>query len=198
MERLNHALRQVPVPLVYLAGLAPLVLTLMQGFTGALGADPVKALEHALGLAALQFLIAGLAVTPLRRFAGLNLIRFRRALGLLAFFYMALHLLVWITLDLQFRWGQIGADLVKRPYIIVGMIGLVLAVPLAITSNDRMLRRLGGAAWRRLHRLTYAVVACGAIHFVMTTKTWTAESLIYLLLTGLLLALRLTPRRAAA
>lgn len=198
MEWLNTRLRGVPVWAVYAAGALPVLWTLGRGFAGDLGADPVKALEHALGLTALQFLIAGLAVTPLRRFAGLNLLRFRRALGILAFVYIALHLMVWVALDLQFRWGQIGADLVKRPYIIVGMAAFLLAVPLVATSNNAALRRMGPVAWRKLHRLTYLVVPLGAIHFVMLGKTWTAESMTYLLICVILLALRLSPRRAAA
>lgn len=196
MQGLNGLLRRVPVWAVYLAGTGPLILTVLQGMAGGLGADPVKALEHALGLTALQFLVAGLAVTPLRRFAGLNLLRFRRALGLLAFFYMALHFTVWVALDLQFRWAEIGTDLTKRPYIIVGMVALMLAVPLAMSSNDSAVRRLGPQVWRRLHRLAYVIGPLGAVHFVMTGKTWAAESLIYLGLTAFLLALRLTPRRA--
>lgn len=198
MERVNALLRRVPVGAVYLAGVLPFLWTLWRGFTGGLGIDPVKALEQALGLHALQFLVAVLAVTPLRRHAGLNLMRFRRALGVLAFLYMALHFLVWVTLDLQFRWAEIGGDLVKRPYIIVGMAALLLALPLAATSNDAALRRMGSLAWRRLHRLTYLVVPLGAIHFVMLSKTWALEPLAYLAAAILLLALRLNPRRAAA
>ncbi|THD85779.1 protein-methionine-sulfoxide reductase heme-binding subunit MsrQ [Aliigemmobacter aestuarii] len=198
MDRVNALLRRLPVGAVYLAGVLPFVWTFGRGLTGGLGVDPVKALEQALGLYALQFLVAVLAVTPLRRHLGLNLLRFRRALGVLAFLYMALHLLVWVTLDLQFRWAEIGADLVKRPHIVVGMAAFLLALPLALTSNDAALRRLGGLAWRRLHRLTYVVLPLGAIHFVMLSKTWALEPLAYLAAAILLLVLRLNPRRAAA
>jgi methionine sulfoxide reductase heme-binding subunit len=180
---------------VYLLGLVPLALLVMQAMTGGLGVDPVKELEHQLGMLGLQLLIAGLLVTPLRRLAGLNLLRFRRAIGLLAFFYICLHLLTWVFLDLQLRWSEIGADLVKRPHIIAGMLGFVALVPLALTSNDRALRRLGAAAWQRLHLLTYVAVLLGAVHYLMLVKTWTAEPVLYALAAAGLVALRLLWRR---
>ncbi|MFN3644698.1 MAG: protein-methionine-sulfoxide reductase heme-binding subunit MsrQ [Gemmobacter sp.] len=183
---INGALRPVPQWALYLAGAAPAAILVVQLFTGGLGVDPVKALEHALGLYALQFLIAGLAITPLRRLTGINLVRWRRALGLIGFGYVALHLAVWVTLDLQFRWGEIGADIVKRPYITVGMLGFALLVPLAWTSSDGAIRRLGGAAWRRLHWLVYPAVLAGAIHYVWLVKAWPIEPILYL---GTVLAL---------
>jgi methionine sulfoxide reductase heme-binding subunit len=195
MQGVNGALRRVPPWAVYLLGLVPLVLLVMQAMTGGLGVDPVKALEHQLGMLGLQLLIAGLLVTPLRRLAGLNLLRFRRAIGLLAFFYICLHLLTWVFLDLQLRWSEIGADLVKRPHIIAGMLGFVALVPLALTSNDRALRRLGAAAWQRLHLLTYVAVLLGAVHYLMLVKTWTAEPVLYALAAAGLVALRLLWRR---
>ena len=187
---LNGALRRVPTWAVYGLGLVPLAALVWQALSGQLGIDPVKALEHQLGLTALQLLLAGLLVTPLRRWAGINLIRYRRAIGLLAFLYAALHLLVWVLLDLQLRWSEIGADLVKRPYIIVGMLGLASLVPLAVTSNGWSVRRLGAAAWQRLHRLTYAAVLLGALHYLLLVKVWSAESMLYALAAVLLVALR--------
>jgi sulfoxide reductase heme-binding subunit YedZ len=192
---LNGALRRVPTWAVYGLGLLPLAILIWQALTGALGIDPVKALEHQLGLTALQLLVAGLLVTPLRRWAGVNLIRFRRAIGVLAFVYVALHLLVWVLLDLQLRWSEIGADLVKRPYIIVGMLGFACLVPLALTSNDWSVRRLGAVAWRRLHRLTYVAVLLGALHYLLLVKVWSAEPLLYALGAAGLVALRWLWRR---
>ncbi|GAA6200871.1 protein-methionine-sulfoxide reductase heme-binding subunit MsrQ [Aquicoccus sp. SU-CL01552] len=193
LDRLNSGLRRVPVWAVYLAGALPAPLLLYQGATGGLGVEPIKALEHGLGDWALRFLIAGLVVTPLRRRVGLNLMRFRRALGLLAFFYVCLHLLAWLGLDVRIP-AQIWADIVKRPYITVGMAGFLLLLPLALTSNALAVRRLG-ARWRRLHRLVYPAVLLGAVHFVMLRKGLQLEPLIYLTVMLALLALRLPVRR---
>jgi len=197
IDPLNRALRKIPPWLIYLAGLWFVVWPFWLGLTGRLGPEPIKALEHVLGQRALQLLILGLAITPLRRFVGLNLIRFRRAVGLTAFFILVAHLCVWLFLDLK-SWDLIAKDLFKRPYIIVGMTALTLAVPLAITSNGYSVRRLGAAAWGRLHRLTYGVVLLGGIHFVMSVKGWQPEPLLYLTTILILLALRLIPRRRAA
>jgi len=136
-------------------------------------------------------------VTPLRRFTGISLIRFRRLLGLLAFYYISMHLLVWLVLDIQDP-ARIWADIVKRPYITVGMIGFLLLVPLALTSNNASIRKLG-VRWRQLHMLVYPAVILGAVHFVMLRKGWQIEPLVYLGLFVAVLALRLKvalPRRS--
>lgn len=160
------------------------------GFTGGLGMEPIGALEHRLGEAGLQLLIASLAVTPLRRFTGVNLIRFRRMLGLMTFYFIFLHLLVWLVLDVQIP-AQIWADIVKRPYITVGMAGFALLIPLAVTSNSFSIRRMGPVAWRRLHKLAYGAAILGAVHFVLLVKGWQIEPLIYLGVILTLLAARL-------
>jgi methionine sulfoxide reductase heme-binding subunit len=200
VQEVNAALRRIPAGAVYLLGLVPLAWLVGLGFTGGLGADPVKAVEHSLGLTGLQLIVAGLCVTPLRAVTGISLLRFRRALGLMAFLYVTLHLLVWVLLDLQLRWAEMGADIVKRPYILAGFIGFLLMVPLAATSNDRAVRRMGALAWRQLHRLTYGVALAGAIHFLWLVKTWRAEPVVYLAAILALLAVRavLALRRRAA
>ena len=178
IDTLNQSLRKLPTwPLYIVAALYPCFL-LYQGLTGALGVDPVKVMEHDLGRKGLQMIILSLCVTPLRRFLGLNLLRFRRAIGLIAFFYVALHLLVWLVLDVQIL-SQIWADILKRPYITIGMAGFVLLVPLAITSNNWSVRRLG-RKWNLLHKLAYVAVLLGAVHFVMLVKGFRLEPLIYL------------------
>jgi sulfoxide reductase heme-binding subunit YedZ len=189
IDAINTALRRIPTWVLYLLGSLYPVWLLYLGMTGGLGADPVKALEHELGERALQLLILGLAVTPLRRFVGVNLIRFRRALGVLTFTYVALHLLVWLLLDVQIV-SQILADIAKRPYITIGMAGFVLMVPLALTSNDASVKRLG-RKWKRLHLLTYPAAFLGGLHYVMLAKGFQIEPLIYLTLIVVLLALRL-------
>ena len=190
IDRLNQGLRKVPVWLLYLLGALYPGWLLYLGLTGGLGPDPVKALEHALGEAALQLLILGLAVTPLRRFLGLNLLKFRRSVGLLAFTYVALHLLVWLLLDVQIM-SQVLNDILKRPYITIGMVGFALLLPLALTSNNLSLRRLGAGRWRRLHLLTYPAVLLAALHFVMLVKGFQIEPLIYLSVVLFLLLCRI-------
>ena len=192
--RINGALRRVPAWPVYVLGMAPAVWYFWLGLTGGLGPEPIKELEHRLGLAGLQFLIAGLAVTPLRRLTGVSLIRYRRAIGLVAFFYIALHLAVWLGLDLG-SWKLIWADILKRPYITVGMAGFLLLVPLALTSSNAAVRRLGPVRWRRLHRLVYVAVPLGAIHFAMLVKGVPVEPLAYLAAILALLALRIRGSR---
>ncbi len=186
---LNTWMRRVPAWVVYIALALPAPWLVYLGATGGLGVEPIKALEHELGLLALQLVIVGLAITPLRRFAGLNLLKFRRAIGLMTFFYVALHLLVWLVLDVQIL-AQIWADILKRPYITVGMVGFALMVPLALTSNNWSVRKLG-ARWRGLHKLTYGAAILGGVHYVMLAKGFQIEPLVYLGVILALLALRL-------
>ena len=198
-QTINGALRRVPTWPVYLIGALPPFWYLYLGFTGGLGVEPITELEHRLGLLGLQMLIAVLAVTPLRRFTGISLIKFRRALGLLAFYYIACHLLVWLVLDVQIL-SQIWADIVKRPYITIGMAGFVLLLPLAATSNNWSIRRMGPMGWKRLHQLSYAAAILGSVHYVMLVKGWQIEPLLYLGAILLLLLARLpgVRRRATA
>src|SRR5262245_31230695 len=157
---------------IYIVGMLPAVSTFYFGFTDQLGADPQKTLERTLGLWALRFLIVCLAVTPLRRLGGPNLVRYRRAIGLLAFYYAALHLTVYTVLDQGLDLAAIWADILKRPYITIGMLAFLVLVPLAVTSNAPMIRRLGAGAWQRLHRLVYLAAAAAAVHFIMLVKSW--------------------------
>jgi sulfoxide reductase heme-binding subunit YedZ len=193
LDRANAFARRVPTWVVYTLGVVPLGFLVWGVLTNTVGADPVKAVEHRLGILGLQFLIASLAITPLRR-VGLNLIRFRRALGLLAFFYVALHLTAWVWLDMGLRWSEMAADLWKRPYIIAGMVGFAALLPLALTSTNAAIRRMGPAAWGRLHRLAYLAILAGVLHFVLLSKVWTTEVLVYAGLSLGLLAIRLLPK----
>ncbi len=175
---------------LYISGMTPAVLYFYWGLTNQLGADPQNVLERALGLWALRFLIASLAITPLRQLGGPSLYRFRRALGLLAFYYAVLHLAVYMVLDKGLDLPSIVADIIKRPYITVGMLAFVILIPLAVTSNAAMIRRLG-ANWRKLHRLAYVAAAAAALHFIMLVKVWPGEPLIYAGLVAALLLFRL-------
>ena len=156
-----------------------------------LGADPIKTLEKLLGLWALRFLIACLAMTPLRQLFGINLLRYRRQIGLLTFFYATLHLTTYTVLDQDLDFGAIVTDIAKRPYILIGMCAFTLLVPLALTSNNVSVRRLGGKAWARLHKIVYAAIALGAIHFVLVVKSWPLEPLVYAGIVAALLGYRL-------
>lgn len=195
-ERVNGALRRVPTAPVYALGLVPAVWLWWLGFTGGLGPEPIRALERELGLIGFQFLLASLCVTPLRRHCGLNLLRFRRALGLLAFAYVAQHLGVWLVLDLGDP-ARIVAEIAKRPWVSVGMLGFAAMLPLALTSTDRAIRRLGAARWRALHRLAYAAAGAGAVHYLMVVKSWPLEPVLWALGAAGLLAVRLIPVRSA-
>lgn len=192
---INTYSRKVPAWVVYvIGGLYPFWL-LWLALSGGLGVDPAKAMEHALGERALQLLILGLAITPLRKHLGINLIKFRRAVGLTAFYLVFAHLLVWLVLDVQLL-VQIWADILKRPYITIGMVAFLLMVPLAVTSNNRSVRKLG-RRWHKLHKLTYAVCLLGGLHFVMLAKGFQLEPLLYLGAVIGLLLLRLKPRQRA-
>lgn len=195
VEALNAGLRRLPVWPFYLVGFAPAGRYLWLAVQNRLGADPVQALEHKLGLIALQLLIAVLAVTPLREQTRVNLLRFRRMLGLMAFYYVIMHFAVWLLLDRQLGWVEILKDLTKRPYVIIGMSALLTLVPLALTSWDGAVRRMGGAAWRRLHKLAYPAAALAAIHFVWLVKAWPPEPLVYAAVVLALLAYRALPAR---
>ena len=195
-DRINGFMRRVPVWLVWVLYLMPAPILLYMGATGGLGIEPVEALEHEFGEIALQLLIIGLCITPLRRFLGVNLLRFRRAIGLLAFFYVVLHLLVWAVLDLQ-SLERVWADILKRPYITIGMLAFGLMVPLAVTSNNWSVRRLG-RSWRRLHVLVYPAALLGALHFIWLRKGFQLEPLLYMAVILALLLLRSIPKRKQA
>ncbi len=188
-QRINSALRKLPAWPLYIIGALPPLWFLWLGLTGGLGVEPIKALERELGGLGLKMLIATLAVTPLRDLTGINLVKFRRAIGLLTFYYIVCHLLVWLVLDVQIV-SQIWADIIKRPYITIGMAGFVLMIPVAITSNNLSIRKLGPKKWKRLHQLTYACAILGSIHFVMLVKGFQLEPLIYLATIMVLLAMR--------
>ncbi|GAB4285149.1 MAG: sulfoxide reductase heme-binding subunit YedZ [Roseovarius sp.] len=186
---IDRLLRRLPVWPIYAGSTAHALWRFAEAAAGRMGPNPVEALEHAYGKAALWLLVAGLAVTPLRRLARINLYRFRRALGLSCFLFVVLHLVVWAVLDVQSA-ARVWADIVKRPYITIGMSAFALLVPLAATSNEFSLRRLG-PAWRRLHRLVYPAAVLAGLHYVWLAKGFQIEPLVYLALILGLVALRL-------
>lgn len=194
IDRINKYVRKVPSWLIYVASTLYVAWLFYLGMTGGLGPEPINAIERELGITALQAVTLGLAVTPLRKHLGVNLMKHRRAIGVTAFFLVTAHLLVWLLLDVQ-SLERIWADIVKRPYITIGMLAFVLMLPLGVTSNNWSVRKLG-PLWRTLHKLTYGVSILGGVHFVMLAKGFQLEPLIYLgLIVGfLVLRLKSIPR----
>lgn len=157
-----------------------------------LGANPVQFVEYATGRATLRFLVITLAITPARKIFRIpQLIRFRRMLGLFTFFYLCLHFLSYLGIDKYFMWGQIWADLHKRPYIIAGFIGFLLLLPLALTSTAASIRWLGGKRWRQLHRLIYGAAVAGVVHYYWQVKSDKRAPLTYAAIFGVLFAWRI-------
>lgn len=175
----NSVARVIPAWVMYILLVIPGV-ALFWSVLQTPGPNPVETLEHGLGEFALRILILGLLITPLRDLFGWNLIKFRRSIGLMAFFYVLAHLLVYLLLDKQLEWDPIIKDITKRPYIIVGVVSFLILLPLAITSNNLSIRKLGPVVWRRLHIGVYAACILGAAHFVLLKKTWQFEPLLYL------------------
>ncbi len=186
---LSPRLRKASIWMLYLLGLLPAAWGFWLGATGRLPGNPVKEFEHLLGLWALRFLIATLAVTPLRDLSGINLLRYRRALGLLAFWYALMHFTTYMVLDQFLNVAAIVEDITRRPFITIGMAGLLMLVPLALTSNNWSIRKLG-SRWGKLHRLVYVAAAAGALHYAMSVKIVGPQQWIYIAIIALLLAWR--------
>lgn len=186
---INKSLRHVPAWMIYAIGFGYAAWLFWLGFAGDLGPNPVEALEHAYGDTALYLLIAGLAVSPLRDHLRLNFMKFRRAIGVTCFFFVLAHLAIWAVLDVQ-ALDRIWADILKRPYITVGMLGFALLLPLAMTSNNLSVRKLG-ATWRKLHLLVYPAALLGAFHYVMLAKGWQVKPLVLLAIVTALIAFRI-------
>lgn len=178
---------------LHAVALGPFAWLIYDVWTDALGADPIATITHRTGDWALRFLLISLSVTPLRRLSGWNVLaRFRRMLGLYAFFYASLHFSTYVILDLGGYWAQILDDLVKRPYITVGFLAWLGLLPLAITSTKGMVRRLG-RRWIALHRLIYGIAVLGVLHYFWLVKSDLREPLMYGGILAALLILRLPP-----
>lgn len=189
-QKLNNILRIIPAWTLYPILFVPAFWMLYLGLSNQLGADPAKELELFLGEFALKLLVVVLLITPLRNLFNLNLVKFRRAIGLMAFYYVVMHLAVYLFLDQQLWWDAIVKDITKRPYIIVGVVALVGMIPLAATSNNWAIRRLGPIKWRKLHWMTYGIAILGAGHFVMLKKNWQVEPLVFLMIILMLVGYR--------
>ena len=177
---------------LFVNALVPLALLLTDVYRKRVGANPLEFVTRTTGVLTLVFLLISLAVTPLRRTTGLNwLTRFRRMLGLFAFFYGSLHLMTYVAFDRFFHLKTIPGDVAKRPFIAIGMTAFFLMVPLAITSTDKMVKRLGGKRWVRLHRLVYLSGVFGVLHYYMLVKSDVRLPLTFAFLLALLLGFRI-------
>ena len=176
---------------LFVNALVPLLLLGLDWRGGRLGANPLDFLTRTTGTLTLVFLVLTLAVTPLRKLTGAQwLVRLRRMLGLYAFFYGALHLLTYLWFDKAFDFGAIAEDVARRRFILVGVLALTSMVPLAVTSTDKMIKRLGGKRWQKLHRLTYVSAVAGVLHYYLLVKSDTRKPLAFAASVAVLLAYR--------
>jgi sulfoxide reductase heme-binding subunit YedZ len=186
-----------PKLILFINALVPLVLLLWDVYHKRVGPNPLEFATRTTGMLTLIFLSLTVAITPLRKIFGINsLVKYRRMLGLFAFFYGALHLLTYVWFDRLFNLVSLGQDVVRRPFILVGMIAFVLMVPLAITSTNKMIKRVGGKRWAKLHRLVYIAAFTGVVHFWMLVKSDTRLPLTFGFIVLFLLGYRLFAKYA--
>lgn len=191
-------IRVIKVALFFIC-LIPAAQLSYDAFHGLLSADPIEDITHRTGDWTLRFLLITLAVTPIRHLTGINkLMRFRRMLGLFSFFYACLHFLTYVVLDQFFSWPDIVEDILERNYILVGFLAFTLLIPLAITSTNGWVRRLGGKTWQKLHRFIYVSAILGVTHFLWLVKSDVTEPGIYLMILTALLIFRIARRAQAS
>lgn len=192
INNINNKTLAVIKTMVFFMALVPLVRIGLHAYQNELGANPIEKITRTTGYWALTFLMATLSATPMRHLLGWSwLIRLRRMLGLFAFFYACLHFSTYLVLDQYFDWESILKDIAKRPYITVGFPSFLAMIPLAVTSTDAMIRRLGGKRWRKLHRLVYLCAIGGVIHYWWLVKKDLTTPFTFAILLALLLGYRL-------
>ncbi|HEC11972.1 MAG TPA: sulfoxide reductase heme-binding subunit YedZ [Acidiferrobacteraceae bacterium] len=178
-------------PAIFILALLPFAALLWDGYTDALGAEPIEAISQRSGDWILRFLLLTLTITPLRRISGWNeLVRLRRMLGLFAFFYACLHFLNYLVLDQGLDLAFIMEDVIEHKYVLIGFSSFLLLIPLALTSTNAMIRRLGGRRWQKLHRLIYLIAIGGVVHYYWLVKSDIREPLLYAVLLAILLGYR--------
>ncbi|MEW6313012.1 MAG: protein-methionine-sulfoxide reductase heme-binding subunit MsrQ [Pseudomonadota bacterium] len=181
--------------LVFVTCLLPLLRLIVLGWLHKLGANPIEFITHSTGTWTLSFLMITLSVTPLRRLTGWHwLVRLRRMLGLFAFFYACLHLITYVWLDQFFDLHAIAKDVLKRPFITVGFTSFLLLIPLAVTSSNAMMKRLGGKHWQQLHRFIYVIAVGGVVHYWWLVKKDVTQPIIYAIVLAVFMGLRLVMR----
>ena len=190
-QRINGWIRRVPAwPLYFLLPIKGIYIFVL-ALNNQLGPDPLYELIRTFGETGLQLIILTLLISPIRRWTGVSLLKFRRAIGLVSFYYICFHMLAWIALDQGWNINNIIQEIIKRPFITVGMLGFLSMVPLAVTSNNYSVRKLGALVWNKIHRLVYLAGAAGVLHYLLVVKSWPREPIIYTLVVAVLLAIRL-------
>ena len=188
---LNALFRSLPVPLVYFISLIPIPLYFYLGIINELGPDPLRFLEHKYGELGLIFLLITLSISPLLRSTNINLMKFRRCIGLIAFYYIVSHVSVYFFLDIGLSLEILISDLKKRYYIIAGFFAFVTLIPLAVTSNNISVRKLNIRVWKKIHSFIYISIILSILHFILMSKTWTTELYFYTAITLIILFLKI-------
>ena len=183
--------RHLPVSLLYFILLTPIPLYFYWGVVNQLGPDPLRFIEHKYGELGLVFLLITLSISPLLRYAKINLVKFRRCFGLVAFYYIVSHILVYFFLDIGLSMDLLISDLQKRYYIIAGFFAFITLIPMALTSNNFAVRKLNIRTWNKIHSFVYIAIILSIFHFILMSKTWTGELYFYTLVTIIILALKL-------
>jgi sulfoxide reductase heme-binding subunit YedZ len=195
---INGALRKISAWPIYVIAAIWTGWVFYLAATGAAGGpEPINWLEREYGEMGLKLLIIGLLITPLRNWTGINLIKFRRAIGVTTFFLILAHFMVWTVLDVQ-SFARVLTEIVKRKYVTVGMLAFVLMIPLAVTSNNLSIRKIGPLVWRKLHKLTYPIAILSGVHYLWLVKGFQLEPIIYMVVILGLLATRVTWKRPQA
>ena len=190
-QQINGWLRKIPAwPLYFLLPI-PGIYTFALALLNQLGPDPLYELIRTFGERGLQLIILTLLISPIRRWTGVSLLKYRRAIGLVSFYYICGHMLVWIAIDQGWNVNTIIEEIIKRPFITVGMFGFLTMFPLAVTSNNYSIRKLGALMWNKIHRLVYLAGAAGVIHYLLVVKAWPMEPIVYTVIVAVLLAIRI-------
>ena len=187
---LSRSIKSYKSLIVYIVLLIPIPIYFFLGLLNKLGPDPVKFLEHKYGELALLFLILTLSITPILRILKVNFSQYRRCFGLVTFYYVISHILIYLVFDIGLSFDLLVSDLKKRYYIIAGFFSFLLLIPLAVTSSDKAVKRLSLKTWKKLHKLVFIALSLSIIHFILLSKTWTTELLTYSLIAVILLLLR--------
>ena len=183
--------RSLPISLLYCILLIPIPLYFYWGTVNQLGPDPLRFLEHKYGELGLIFLLVSLSISPVFKYANINLVRYRRCIGLVAFYYIVSHICVYFFLDIGLSIDILLSDLQKRYYIIAGFFAFITLIPLALTSNNFALRKLNIKTWNRIHSFIYIAIVLSIFHFILMSKTWTGELYFYTGITILILILKI-------
>ena len=189
--KLRAIIRHFPVWLLYFILLIPIPLYFYWGIVNQLGPDPLRFLEHKYGELGLVFLLITLSISPLLRYAKINLMKFRRCVGLVAFYYIVSHIFVYFFLDIGLSMDLLLSDLQKRYFIIAGFFAFITLIPMAFTSNNFALRKLGTRTWNKIHSFVYIAIILSIFHFILMSKTWTGELYFYTAITIIILILKI-------